>query len=265
MDDQAKQILKETAIGIVFPAYYALGKFLGVDFSLDDSRYFLEEQIMSAVCGIALHAGIGAGIYGIGDAYAQNENYVFENHTISVQSEKTYDKNNERTGFIIPRIIGGMLTPWSPIIDILAKDTYTVFDDYYKVKGEDIVEYSPTQGYSINEVAFTQRDFYIENEKYNQNELEEELNNMYKEYKDLQEDLAKNANTGKSVENMKLNSEYYLAIKEKEKDLEHLMGQKTQLVDDLLKIAKDLNEEMYNMRNHVKKKYNDLEQQNDTN
>lgn len=249
--------IKHIAMFTAMPGPYLVGKLMNLDFTWQDFKYYPATYFFTAT-GIGLNLFLNFGIYLSDNVFNKDEEYSFQNHSIKIQHSK--EDSYLKEDITAKDAIYFVSTPLIPLADLFFNDSYTIIDTKYKIQGEDIINYFPEQGYVINETAFIERDFFVGNKKYNQKNLETELNELYENFDEFQQELKENSKEGFSSNNLKSSSEYYKSIQDKEAMLKDLIIEKNNLITNLKKTANNLKEETYNLRTKVKKKADEIEQ-----
>lgn len=231
-----EKILTHT-IDVMNPTVYILRKAFG------------EETTFGNALGASLFFN-GVLAFGLG-IYFDKETPSYEQINFASQNIKYVKETVVKKDFLGKGLIYSsqvLITPWNIVYDLFNRQSFTEFNDTYRVEGKDIVQFSTEQGYFINELAFTQRDFYIEDRKYNQKELEDELNDLLRDYSSVKQELQEKTNLGEYTDAMNQNTDYLTKIRDLKSELSELYSAKNGLVESLQKTAQSLNQEAYKLR-----------------
>lgn len=190
---------------------------------------------------------------------ANTEEYELGNHTIKIERLEHIDKHNSEKHGGKYTLAKFFLSPGLVVYDMLTPTKMTIIDDKYKIEGDDILEYTPEQGFIINTIAIKERNFYIDDEKYDQKELSDLIRKKTLEYKDIQKELSEMAASGDRVGAMELNIEYTTELKKAKGKFSEIETIRNNLIDSLNVAMRDMNEESQTIRNETKAEYNRLD------
>lgn len=244
----SKKILTHT-IDIINPTHYISRKFFR-------NNHHSSESIAVSTFFNAL-ASILAGLTMV-QQKPDYEKVNFASHDIKYVIYDTNHGNYDGHAFLHGAKI--LVSPWWLVYTQQSKPVYTLINNTYRVEGDDIIQFSTDQGYFINKSAFNEREFFIRDKKYNQKELEEELKDLIKDYEDVKENLQSKSKSGNYTSAMKENTEYHTRIRDLRRDIDKVHSAKRILVNSLLSTAKDLNQELYELRGNTEREVEELKQ-----
>lgn len=247
----------ETITATLFPPYY---------FAYKTGCFESDVFVVGSVVSMFLSGVLSGGIVGIDALIKSLEEYTLGSQNIKIETEqisyslfKKYEDNDD-AGKMLLNVGIGLVCPAYYLIEALTSETVTEINETYKVQGDDIIQFSKENGYFINDIAFNERDFYIRDTKYNQKELEDELENLVDNFENFQNELADKSASGKYTQAGKQNTEYVTRLRDLEKELDVVYEAKRKVLYSLQESAKKMNEEAYALRNEAERKKEELKQ-----
>lgn len=219
-----------------------------------------------ATGGCLLSAILTTAVIGVNGLVSSNTKYSIGDQQIETKKESLvyrtigkYTADEEEDNFF--KFFGsiglGFVSPTYFLYHAITNPVVTQINEKYKIEGDDIIQFSSEQGYILNEQALKERNFVIDKKTYDQKELKNNLEEKISNYKNIQEEIKKLSDNGEFTQAMNLNTQYLTEVDNAKKDFAVVEKVRINLINNLNKTISELNEKTYQMRNEIKKDYED--------